>query len=353
MVFYAIHLIALCFLISVGISWFTLLTQQFHSGFTTDQLQGPQKIHQGQVPRIGGIAIIISLSLSSLMASADVAHLLRLMLLSVLPVFLSGIFEDVSGKISPLIRLGASYLTGLAFVFLTAQSLTRTGFELSDQLLAFSLLSIFLTALAIASPSNALNVIDGLNGLSIGSSAFMTIGIAVLGYIYGDYLLVKIALFFLAAIVGVGVFNFPFGQIFVGDGGAYLMGAFLAMLAILLPERNGEISPFASLLIIGYPFYELMRSMARRLLIGRAAMHPDNKHLHSLIYHHNHQIGQLEKRRANIFAAMRMLLLPVSCVIWAVIFAENTWLLLIGNAGMIAYYESQFRMYIHPDNKDI
>ena len=48
---------------------------------------------------------------------------------------------------------------------------------------------------------------------------------------------------------------------------------------------------------------------------------------------------------------MRMLLLPVSCVIWAVIFAENTWLLLIGIAGMVAYYETQFRIYIRLDRK--
>ena len=348
--FDAIHLIALCFLLSVCISWLTLLTQQFHGDFTADQLQGPQKIHQGQVPRIGGVAILISLSVISLMASPDVAHLLRLMLISILPVFLSGIFEDISGKISPLIRLLASYTTGLIFVLLTTVMLTRTGFGFADQMLSLAFISIFLTALAIASLSNAINVIDGLNGLSIGSSAFMALGIAVLGYIYGDYDIVKMALFFLAAIIGVGVFNFPFGHIFVGDGGAYLMGGFLAMLSILLPERNIEISPFASLLIIAYPFYELLRSMARRLLIGRGAMHPDNKHLHSVIYHYNHQYLQFEKRKANIHASMRMLLVPVLCVTWAVIFAESTWFLLIGGAAMIFYYETQFRIFTSQDN---
>ena len=69
-----------------------------------------------------------------------------------------------------------------------------------------------------------------------------------------------------ASLFGVFLFNFPFGKIFVGDGGAYFIGAVIAAMAVLLPERNNSVSPYASAIIVIYPFYELMRSFLRRLV---------------------------------------------------------------------------------------
>jgi UDP-N-acetylmuramyl pentapeptide phosphotransferase/UDP-N-acetylglucosamine-1-phosphate transferase len=77
--------------------------------------------------------------------------------------------------------------------------------------------------------------------------------------------------------------NFPFGKIFMGDGGAYLIGFCLAWVAILLPIRNPSISPWCSLMACLYPVLEVFFSIARRLSRNLHPGHPDRLHLHSLI----------------------------------------------------------------------
>ena len=111
---------------------------------------------------------------------------------------------------------------------------------------------------------------------------------------------------FIASMLGCFVINFPLGRIFIGDGGAYLMGAIVAMLTILLSERNPEISPFASLIIVFYPFYELVRSTVRRKLAGRNTMAPDKRHLHSLVFAYISRFGQMTDTGANYICSHYM-----------------------------------------------
>ncbi len=81
--------------------------------------------------------------------------------------------------------------------------------------------------------------------------------------------------------------NFPFGKIFLGDGGAYFSGYLIATLAVMLPVRNPEISPWISLLILGYPITETIVSIARRFLSDNGKIgSPDDGHLHHRIYFH-------------------------------------------------------------------
>ena len=339
------HIILISFGISAVICWLVLVTKQLHSDFTTGQDAGPQTVHAGTVPRIGGVGIFLALFVTWLIAKAELSAFSAVILFSSISVFAAGILEDITGKISPKLRLFFSLLTGLTFVLLADVTISTVSIPLIDPLLQWWPLSVFLTILAIASVSNAINVIDGLNGLSIGSCSFMGLSVGYLAFMQGDIVLAGFAFLYVTALAGVGVFNFPFGKIFVGDGGAYLMGAVIAMLAILLPERNTEISPFASLLIIIYPFYELLRSLARRLLLGRNALLPDSKHLHSVMYRGNLMVIGRDRIVRNYVTTLMVLPLPAFCSLWAGLFSGSTIFLCAGLFIFAMSYEVLTRIY--------
>src|SRR5690606_1206125 len=89
----------------------------------------------------------------------------------------------------------------------------------------------------------------------------------------------------LGAILGFLVLNFPKGRIFLGDGGAYWLGGMAAMIGILLPLRNPELSPLLAPMVLAYPILELLVSMGRRLVRRRRGLGTaDRLHLHSLLY---------------------------------------------------------------------
>ena len=110
-----------------------------------------------------------------------------------------------------------------------------------------------LTIIAVAALSNAINIIDGFNGLASGNVVLMAFAISYLGYQNGDILVMQIAMLFAASVAGFFLVNFPKGMLFLGDAGAYLNGYILGVMAILLVERNDEITPLVLLVIFAYP----------------------------------------------------------------------------------------------------
>jgi UDP-N-acetylmuramyl pentapeptide phosphotransferase/UDP-N-acetylglucosamine-1-phosphate transferase len=322
-----------------------LKVQLRHWGFAVDTQVGPQKIHQDPTPRIGGVGLVIGMLLQAALSASDTNNLTWLVVLAALPVFIAGVAEDVTKEISPHIRLFAAFLTGVVFCWLTGVWVTDVELAEVNYFLAFSGVGIGLTIVAVAALANAVNIIDGLNGLSLGTSLFAATAIAILAASQGDAALVHLALYFSAALLGVLVFNFPFGKIFVGDGGAYFMGAMIAGIAVLLPERNDAVSPFASLLIIFYPFYELVRSFVRRLVgNGARAMRPDNKHLHSLMFRLVSQRTTIAPWLQNVLASCFMLVLPVANCLWALKYFDDRDKIIIGILGFVIAYEGAMRI---------
>ena len=339
------HIIVISFATAIAFCWLVLVTKKFHSDFTSGGLAGPQTVHAGEIPRVGGIGIMLSILIGASLVDGELALLMWQITAAAGLAFAAGVLEDVTGKINPKTRLFVSLLSGATFVYLSGITIPNIGIGWVDAMLGWWPLAAFLTVLAIATLINAVNIIDGLNGLSIGTCCFMAVAIACLAYGEGDFALAALALIYTASLAGVGMFNFPFGKVFVGDGGAYLMGAIIAILVILLPARNANISAFASLLIILYPFYEMSRSMLRRGFIGKNAMLPDSKHLHSFIYNGNIRLLNKDKTIVNYLSALITLSLPAFCAAWAVLFENSIIMLCIGIFIFAIAYETCFRIY--------
>ena len=334
------------FIISTIVTLIIVWTTPFHAHFTTESNDGPQKIHQNVTPRIGGVAIFTSMVITGFLGGFSTDSIFMATIGATTLVFLGGLVEDLTGCVSPRVRLLLAITSGACFVYVSGFTITRVSFAPIDAMLMVPIIAAGFTIFTVSLFVNAINIIDGLNGLSIGTSVLIAAAIAGISGIVGDIQLMTISILFVAVILGVGLFNFPKGKIFVGDGGAYFMGAFIAFLAIMLPERNESVSPFVSLLLVIYPSYEMVRSTIRRIVArDTKALQPDQKHLHSLVYQCYVKRNKTELLNQNARAGLTMLIFPLFTSIWAFAYISNTENAFIGVLIFIFGYEiATFRL---------
>lgn len=263
-------------------------TQRWHGKLSLDHdLSGIQKIHTHPVPRIGGIGVVSGLALAGLLSflfGGETYETAGKLLLCAIPVFGAGLIEDFTKKVGVKTRLIAAFISAaLAFFALDAQ-LLRADIPGIDYLLGFGLFSFLFTCFCVGGLTNAFNIIDGVNGLASGSAAIILLGLGALAYSTGDTLVLKLCLWGAAAAIGFLIVNYPFGKIFLGDGGAYLAGFWVAECCVLLLYRNPEISTWAPTLCAMYPAWETIYSMYRRKVKERIATgQPDLGHFHHLV----------------------------------------------------------------------
>src|ERR1700761_4515971 len=259
--------------------------------FADHDLSGPQKMHVKAVPRVGGLGILAGvcggLAVAAWMEGALGSEIL-LMLACMLPAFVSGIWEDFTKSISPRRRMVALALSGLLGVLLLGGKFTHTGWLPFDDLLASNGL-LWLGAVgavfAVTGVSNSVNIVDGMNGLASGCTMMMNASLAYIAWCVGDDLVCGLALATVGATLGFFLWNYPRGLVFLGDGGAYLLGFIVAELGILLTTRHPQVSMLAPLLLVAYPVFETLFTMYRRRFIHQRSMtQPDGSHLHTLIY---------------------------------------------------------------------
>lgn len=282
-------ILILSFAFAAAATLLILRSSHLHGGMSADHdLSGPQKFHSRPVPRIGGVAIfggfVCGVLLLAWRFPAMRTTALLLLACSV-PAFASGVVEDLTKRVSPLRRLLATLLAAALGAWLLDAQIKATAIPGLDQIAATTVGGYLLAMLVVSGVSNSVNIIDGMNGLASMCSAIMLAGLAYVALQAGDSLIAAMAIAVIGAVLGFFMWNYPFGLIFLGDGGAYFLGFMLAELAILLLVRNPDVSPMFPLLLCAYPVWETVFSMYRRKVVrGRPVGMPDGIHLHSLIY---------------------------------------------------------------------
>lgn len=327
------HLV-LAFFVSAIVTLLVVRSSRTHGHLSADtDLSGPQKFHSHPVPRIGGVGLYVGLCACALVLwwqGAPDAKLGFLLLACGLPAFGAGLIEDLTKAVSPGKRLAATALSAaLAAWFLGAQ-ITRTDIPGLDWLVATSAGAMVATVFTVAGVANSVNIIDGFNGLSSMCVKLMLLTFAYVAYEVGDIELALWALAGVGAVLGFFVWNFPAGLIFLGDGGAYFLGFFVAEIGILLIARHPEISPLFPLTVCIYPVFETVFSIYRRRVIRATPPGlPDGIHLHSLIYRRlmRWAIGARDARamtRRNSMTAPYLWMLCVSSLLPALLFWNST-----------------------------
>lgn len=276
--------IYLAFAVSLVLSLGLVLTARWHERFSADQGHGIQKLHLVTAPRVGGAAIFVGVAAAYAAASAEHAAILGPLWIAGCVAFAFGLLEDLTKRVPVSMRLLATILSGVVGWAITGMSLHRIGQPWVDDLLSHQGISVLLTAFAIGGIANAINIIDGLNGLASAMKVIAFTAVASMAYAEGDASLAFATLSIAAAVLGFFLVNWPMGKLFLGDGGSYFGGFALAWSCVLLVERNQAVAPFAALMVCIYPFIEVLFSIYRRKVKRLSPGQPDRQHLHSLIY---------------------------------------------------------------------
>lgn len=314
------------FTASFFINYYLVRYKNHHGRFTFDSdLTGVQKFHLLKVPRVGGISIFIALFLYFLQDSkADSVGMI--ILASSIPVFLFGFLEDLTSSIGAITRFVAAVISaGLAVKLL---GVWLNGVEIvgiDDLFIIYPLLAISITCFAVSGITHSFNIIDGYNGLSGLVSGAILASIAYVAYQVGDSSIVIGALSILGALMGFLVWNFPKGLIFLGDGGAYLVGFWIAELCVLLAVRNSGVSKWFPLLLCLYPILETLFTIYRRIILKKTHPHlPDCMHLHHLIYRRiirlNTKRNKILAWKANAITSLYSFVICLTAVIPALLF---------------------------------
>lgn len=219
--------------------------------------------------------------------AADV-HPFALLLLCALPAALVGLTEDLTKAIRARWRLLAPLLGSVLAMATLGATVPRLGVPWLEGLLQYWPVAAGITLLMVVGFTQAINIVDGLNGLASGVSILMLLATAWVAHAAGDAFILQASLILAAATLGFFCVNFPRGLMFLGDGGAYFLGFTQAVLWILLLVRNpGEVSPWCVMAIAAHPTIETIFSIVRRRFLhqrARNATAPDRLHLHTLVF---------------------------------------------------------------------
>jgi UDP-N-acetylmuramyl pentapeptide phosphotransferase/UDP-N-acetylglucosamine-1-phosphate transferase len=265
-----------------------IATRDHHIRHTGDASGGSvQKLHDNVVPRIGGVGIFTGIVVSciALLASnKPLAVELLIIFACLLPVYITGLAEDITKAISPTNRYLAAALSALLITSITDIRILEVDVWGMDALVAIPAVATLFFIFCVAGLSHAFNLIDGQNGQCSGITCITCVAVmwesAELG-MQGPFALAAVCA---AANLGFLLFNYPLGKIFLGDAGAYLNGAILAVATVQLVQQSGSLSPWYAVLLLIYPIWETLFSMWRRIAVGRSFSEPDAEHLHSLYY---------------------------------------------------------------------
>ncbi|TFZ03839.1 MraY family glycosyltransferase [Ramlibacter humi] len=275
-------------LISVITTTVVLRYNHVHERWSSDHSEGVQKFHKDSIPRIGGLGLgvaLVGVSLVQGVLGDPYSQPFVLLLLCASPAFLGGLAEDLTKKVGVLPRLFLTMLAAVLGFFVLDAQLTSVDVGFIDRALRWWPLALLVTAIAVGGVANAINIIDGYNGLSGVVSCVILAGLGYIAFQIGDILVFRACLAMIGAIIGFLFWNWPWGRIFLGDGGAYLIGFWIGELSLLLLARNPQVSPWFPLLLVAYPVVETLFSIYRRMVVRRGHPGlPDAVHLHQLIF---------------------------------------------------------------------
>jgi UDP-GlcNAc:undecaprenyl-phosphate/decaprenyl-phosphate GlcNAc-1-phosphate transferase len=251
-------------------------------------LPNARKLHCQPMVRIGGVGIAIGTVFAAtlgLTAQVLMGQTATQPWLSIIGVLVAGIgafsigLADDRWSISPKLRLGLqAIITGIAWLMgLQIHHLPIPGGET----IALGLFSLPITFLWLAGVSNAINWMDGLDGLAAGISLIAAVMFGLIGWQQGNLAIVILALALAGATLGFLRYNAWPAQMYMGDGGSYFIGGMLAGLGVLSTGSSDTFSANAiPYTILAVPIIDMVLVILSRCFDGKSPFFPDQRHLH-------------------------------------------------------------------------
>ncbi|NHM29980.1 glycosyltransferase family 4 protein [Neobacillus terrae] len=236
-----------------------------------------RKVHQRIMPRLGGLAIYISFLIGIFMIKPLSEYHMPIVLGSLI-IILTGIIDDVK-EISPKVKLAGQIAAAFIVVFMGEINIEFINLPFGGRI-DFGIMSIPITMIWIVGVTNAINLIDGLDGLAAGVSTIALFTIAGMALMMGNMYVLAMALILAASTLGFLLYNFHPAKIFMGDTGALFLGFMISVLALLGYKNVTFISLLVPVIILGVPLSDTFFAIIRRLVNKKPLSAPDKSHLH-------------------------------------------------------------------------
>ena len=303
----AIGCVAIAFVLSFVASPLSILISKRVGAL--DVPKDDRRMHTAPVPRLGGIAILISfficafilraLVLSGYIADQDATALvdkLQAILIAGALIFILGVVDDIKGIRARYKLLGQIGCASLAFALgVRIPAITVFGWQFAGETGGGLFVSFLVTVIWLVAITNMINLIDGMDGLAAGVVGIAALAISFSAYINGY----PASAFAMAIIAGAALgflpFNFYPAKVFMGDCGAMFLGFALASVAIISPAKGATVvAIIAPVIVLGVPLFDITFAMFRRLVRRQSIFNADKEHLH----HQLTRIGIGQRRAA-------------------------------------------------------
>lgn len=284
-------LIGEAFIVSGLVSFFlTLALTKLANKYNFFNKFNSRIFQEKNAPRIGGISVFLSLVISMLFIyfvlsnnifqDLDKIINIPLLILAILIIFLLGLYDDI---------VGSNVLSKIFFQSIAAAMIYFGGLKIAEISVPFLgsknlnfFLSFLLTIIWVLGITNAVNIIDGINGLAAGISFIALLSLGVLAFLSSQYYLVVIIAILLGVISGFYPFNFPRAKIYLGDSGSLVIGFILAALSMATIQRKASLAIvlLIPIIILFLPILEMFVTIIRRIYKRQNIFTRDTDHLH-------------------------------------------------------------------------
>lgn len=254
-----------------------------------DRPRDDRRVHNRPIPRFGGMGIFLG-SMAAMIIPAGMNSSIRVAMLGGFMMYALGVADDIL-DLKPMVKFSGQLLTatfvffmGIRIRFINLMILPAT--QDSKVLLYFGAgIAYVITVLWIVGITNAVNLMDGLDGLAAGSTAIMSLSLAYVAYIHGIRLgMMPVCVAFCAIAAGCLGFlpyNFSPAKTFMGDGGALYLGYMIAVLSVISPlKRATMVGAIIPMLVLAVPIFDTAFAMVRRVFRHESIMKADRGHLH-------------------------------------------------------------------------
>ncbi len=277
-----------------------------------------RRVHMKPTPRIGGLAIFCGFAVSSLVFT-KIDKSLAAVLIGGLIMTVLGVFDDIY-NLKPLVKLAAQVAAAFTAVYF---GVVIDHITLFGRLVEFGPFSVPITVLWIVGLTNAINLLDGLDGLACGVSAIISLSIFGVVLIHGDYTSALLTALLAASCIGFLPFNTNPARIFMGDTGSQFLGYALAVISVQgVFKLHAVLSFIAPFMIFALPLADTVFAVFRRIRNGESPFSADRKHLHHKLV----DMGFTQKEAVRILYSVCGILGLVAITFTEDMFSSGKWL---------------------------
>ncbi|MEC0138340.1 MraY family glycosyltransferase [Paenibacillus macerans] len=276
------------FIVSLGLALgLTPLVKKFAFAVGAVDVPNARKVHTRIMPRLGGLGIFASFIIAMLLLFPFIPEIFTLREVNFIKAFLVGGSItvllgalddrfDLPAKLKFLVQIATACIVVFGFDI----RIEFANIPFHSYAAVETWIAIPFTILWIVGVTNAINLIDGLDGLAAGVSAIAIGTITVMAFVMGNVMVALLCLLLLGSILGFLYFNFHPAKIFMGDSGALFLGFCLALLSLLGFKQVAIVSFLTPLILIGVPLSDTMFAIVRRWMQKKPIFSPDKGHLH-------------------------------------------------------------------------